>query len=676
MSPARAPLLVVASLLLFVPALGAEEPKLPRKPNDKVIEAWKKAGFEFGWLGKYQPFENSATDWGDQFRPADCARWDRRGRIQPKLPAFRLRGNLPKPEELCRLPGPDMEFALCFFDAQSARELLAPWLEGLGELKGMGKLGHLAGLDLREVKGSVVDDRVLKALAPLNLTWLDLGDAKLTPAGWKLLGGMKTLKWLSHRTTEVTEEGLKELANLHRLESLELGAVGRAGMKVIGKLKNLTELSLAVDDETRKGLEELAGLQNLRALRLWADNEDLGALPNLNNLTSLDLSGCRPEGEYRGVTDKGVEALARFERLSVLNLGSTGVTGEGLEKLTNLEELNLSLAPVTDKGLKDVGRLRKLTKLNLKLDFRVKGTKVTAKGLEPLAGLENLIDLRLRGVPITGAGLRKLEGLKKLQRVEFDLDRKDVTDDVLGALRESRLLHVCSLVQGYLPDVPPKGIQEVKKLSLADTQVTDEGLKKIRDLSGLTSLDLANTQVTDEGLKELEGLKNLEKLDLTNTQVTDEGVNDLQEALPDCKIETGKPRKPRPPRPWPALVAMRRWSLTVGVIALVATLALAALREILDRVEVARTPDAPQAPTSRPRWVLVWIRHVVSATCLLCGLAVVACCVLFLIAQVLVELSSSGHWLMQAVMLVAVFVVFVVASVIKTQWDRFQQEQR
>jgi internalin A len=53
----------------------------------------------------------------------------------------------------------------------------------------------------------------------------------------------------------------------------------------------------------------------------------------------------------------------------------------------------------------------------------------------------------------------------------------------------------------------------------------------------LKRLDLANTQVTNKTLEHLESLPELDHLVLTNTLVTDDGVMKLQQALPNCTIE-------------------------------------------------------------------------------------------------------------------------------------------
>ena len=79
------------------------------------------------------------------------------------------------------------------------------------------------------------------------------------------------------------------------------------------------------------------------------------------------------------------------------------------------------------------------------------------------------------------------------------------------------------------PDIPPlepPAIAPAKLpapaspfgLSLASTDVTDEGLKELAGLKSLQALDLSYTRVTDAGLKELAGLKNLHALNLSGTR--------------------------------------------------------------------------------------------------------------------------------------------------------------
>jgi hypothetical protein len=94
-------------------------------------------------------------------------------------------------------------------------------------------------------------------------------------------------------------------------------------------------------------------------------------------------------------------------------------------------------------------------------------------------------------------------------------------------------------------------LKSLESLNLADTQVTDTGLKELAGLTSLQELDLTRVQITDGGLRELAGLKSLKTLDLTGTGVkgqkpgedldlrflvTDTGIAELRKALPELNI--------------------------------------------------------------------------------------------------------------------------------------------
>jgi hypothetical protein len=58
-----------------------------------------------------------------------------------------------------------------------------------------------------------------------------------------------------------------------------------------------------------------------------------------------------------------------------------------------------------------------------------------------------------------------------------------------------------------------------------------------------------DTPITDAGLMHLHALTKLGKLSLKNTQVTEEGVKKLRDALPKCQITTADNRTPGGPAP-------------------------------------------------------------------------------------------------------------------------------
>jgi hypothetical protein len=87
------------------------------------------------------------------------------------------------------------------------------------------------------------------------------------------------------------------------------------------------------------------------------------------------------------------------------------------------------------------------------------------------------------------------------------------------------------------------GLKEVAKmqnltgLSLGYTEITDAGIKELAKLQNLTSLSLSYSyNITDAGLKDIAKLQKLKVLFLYRTNVTDAGVAELQKALPNCDI--------------------------------------------------------------------------------------------------------------------------------------------
>jgi hypothetical protein len=70
-----------------------------------------------------------------------------------------------------------------------------------------------------------------------------------------------------------------------------------------------------------------------------------------------------------------------------------------------------------------------------------------------------------------------------------------------------------------------KRLPKLDQLILWDTQVTDDGLRHISELSELRSLDLGHLNITDAGMEQVESLTNLENLNLSDTKITDAGLN-------------------------------------------------------------------------------------------------------------------------------------------------------
>ena len=100
------------------------------------------------------------------------------------------------------------------------------------------------------------------------------------------------------------------------------------------------------------------------------------------------------------------------------------------------------------------------------------------------------------------------------------------------------------------PDAKPVHKVYVDSFWTDRTEVTNAGLKELKDLTNLAALDLSGTKATDAGLKEIRELKKLSILSLDNRQVTDVGLKELSDlkSLTALRLRE-KPSGSRPRQP-------------------------------------------------------------------------------------------------------------------------------
>ena len=140
-------------------------------------------------------------------------------------------------------------------------------------------------------------------------------------------------------------------------------------------------------------------------------------------------------------------------------------------------------------------------------------------GAMPLAANTNLISVNfsLAGAKIDDAALESLKGVSE-QLVWLNLANTSVTDAGMKGLA---------------------GFKNLRRLHLEKTAVGDEGVASVKGLGELTYLNLYSTKVTDKGLAALAGLKKLKNVYLWQTAVTDGGAAELAKALPGLYINRG-----------------------------------------------------------------------------------------------------------------------------------------
>ena len=482
---------------------------------------------------------------------------------------------------------------------------------GLKHLQSHPKLRdlHLVSLTLNDADMEAVGQ--IKDLWFLNVQNNPIGDAAL-----ERLKGLARLGVLDLGGTQVTSEGMRSLQTMKGLVNVSLDgtAVGDAGLRHLETVQSLSTIRLdgtAVTDEGMKHLGAMSGLYHVSLQNTRVSDAGLLHLAKLPNLRMLHLAGTR-------VTDTGAKTLGQIASLTELYLSDTRVTDEGVRNLgspPNLSKLYLVHTRVTDAVLE---RLIAMPKMEL-LDLSV--TRISARGIatlkaalpkaqvlwsepnraaaEGVIGLGGTVSIRAKDRPeerpiksaaelpaelfqvtrVSLAGVAQplgqtLDGVALLSDPDFDrLESVDLSRTTFGDADLPRLTPLASLVdlslagtqitdQGLaqwkgplklrrlvLDGVPLRGpglaglksLPALVDLQLACPTLTDFACKPLAELKSLRRLSLAASAVTDEGLGPLGSLQDLEELDLSGTKVTPQGVDALRKNLPKCRGSLQQP---------------------------------------------------------------------------------------------------------------------------------------
>lgn len=157
--------------------------------------------------------------------------------------------------------------------------------------------------------------------------------SKLTDAGMSKIAKIPKLQLLGvSGCTKITATGIAALKGLS-LSSLDIGGcdrVGNEGAQAIAAMSGLQMLYAKASGITDDGIKHLAKLTKLDTLDL-SDNFGvtdacLADLKKLSALKNLNLSGTE-------LTDKAVDVLKEMQTLQSLNVESTGITAKAIAAL-------------------------------------------------------------------------------------------------------------------------------------------------------------------------------------------------------------------------------------------------------------------------------------------------------------------------------------------------------
>jgi len=132
---------------------------------------------------------------------------------------------------------------------------------------------------------SAEDDRLRVSAVNASASFGDEQLAALAPVAERVV-------WLDIGRTQVGDEGMANIGQMHNLERLHLEQtkVTDAGMKHLAALKNLEYLNLYGTDITAAVFEPMAELRNLRKLFLWETKVDPAAANQFQRKMSLEVN--------------------------------------------------------------------------------------------------------------------------------------------------------------------------------------------------------------------------------------------------------------------------------------------------------------------------------------------------------------------------------------------------
>jgi Leucine-rich repeat (LRR) protein len=270
--------------------------------------------------------------------------------------------------------------------------------------------------------------------SPEDVEWIGAAGPGFDDDFLARLAKCKNARGLYFENTQVTDDGMKELGNLTKLDSVSFHSqlLTAQGVANLPGARTLKSVDLRKSGTTDGDLQALQGL-NLQLLYLndtAVTDAGVAHLSDLPTLAILVLSRTRVAGETLGdlentpvqslwmeelqLTPNGVMSLGRLQTLRFVNLRNSQLPEEYLwnwAALPQFEVLNLEQTNVSDAALQHIATFPRLSHLDLA------GTNVTDAGVQHLATLSTLTKLRLDHTQVTGASLVHLNSLPSLQSV-------------------------------------------------------------------------------------------------------------------------------------------------------------------------------------------------------------------------------------------------------------------
>ena len=141
-------------------------------------------------------------------------------------------------------------------------------------------------------------------------------------------------------------------------------------------------------------------------------------------------------------------------------------------------------------------------------------------------------------IETAGGRVMQISSADPTREVSFYLAGEKIKDEQLKGLSAVENVIWLNLANTAITNDGLKHISDMKltKLHLENTGIGDEGLMHLKEMKDLTYLNLYATSVTDKGLKHLAGLSKLKKVYVWQSKVTKAGMKELEKQIPGLKV--------------------------------------------------------------------------------------------------------------------------------------------
>jgi hypothetical protein len=208
-------------------------------------------------------------------------------------------------------------------------------------------------------------------------------------------------------------------------------------LKTIAKFQFLQELSIGGNDLTNSCVADLSPLKKLKCLSMSKANisdQSLNGLSNLNNLSFLDVSYNKINGDFLLELKTLKNFLSLFAKCTILRLDNF----KEFPVAHSLCHLDLTSIGISDPDLNYLTKIRNLRFLSIYYN------NIDGNGLKPLADLKTLEYLAINLDSFKLDNLKNLSAIKNLKRIDALTDGKnpDFLKELLSAIPKNSLLNI------------------------------------------------------------------------------------------------------------------------------------------------------------------------------------------------------------------------------------------